>query len=178
MLYIQGSIVIDIDGATFDSNYILPPSSLSDENTKFSETFSFLYCRGYLTINRMNAINLNGIDLDYIRSIIGEEKYRHIQEATAFVRDTSTGHPTISVDFPDYYVNFGVFHPIIKFYDAGNSNSIQTNLFDNVTISSLNLSNIAFYNPTSYHGFITSFADEFQIVRMTNFTIQNIDCFA
>ena len=176
VLYIQGSIVIDIDGATFDSNYILPPSSLSDAKKEFSETFSFLYCRGYLTINRMNVINLYGIDMSYIRNIIGK-KYSHIHEATAFEREISTGDPTISVDFPDYYVNFGVFHPIIKFHDAGDGNLIQKNLFDNVTISNFNLSNVTFYNPRSHHGFITSFTDEFHIVQMTNFTIQNIDCF-
>ena len=43
VVLVQGSIVIDVDGANFDSNYILPPSTLTGQNQAFAETFSFLY---------------------------------------------------------------------------------------------------------------------------------------
>ena len=178
VVYIQGSIVIDIDGATFDSNYILPPN-LDSQEKKFAETIWFSYWRGYLTINRLNAINLHGVDLEFIRTIIGEEKYSYIIEASYSDRDTTTGTPYIPVSSPYYYVNFGVFHPIIKFYDNGDDDEgIKTNLFDNVTISNLYVSNVTFYNPISYYAFFTSLVDEFQEVYITDFVFENIECYA
>ena len=173
---IQGSIVIDVDGATFDSNYILPPKSLIDSNLAFSETFSFFFCKGLLTINRMNAINMNGIDLEHIETIIGEDEFSNIVEARPKDRFTSSGLPREPVNEPRYYVNFGAFHPIIKFYDRGLSDgSIQQNSFHSIEINNLYLSNITFYSPTSYHGFFTSFTGAFNTVRMINFTFENID---
>ena len=72
VVMIDSSMVIDIDGVEFDGNYLIYQFPITQAATQFSETFTFQFCKGTMSLNNIRAVNMHGIDISEVNNYIGK----------------------------------------------------------------------------------------------------------
>jgi hypothetical protein len=59
---------------------------------------------------------LHGLKKEDLANILSSESLNKIHTADPTERDPLTGLPTTDISSPEYYINFGVQNPILKFF--------------------------------------------------------------
>ena len=167
---LQWLLMLDIESILFDSNYLLEsyerPLGIIESNP--SEAISCVYCKGTANYGNFTSSNLNGLDLDQIKSVLGETESSYIIEAAPNERGLSTGDPETSTADPNYYVDFGVKNFVIDLLTDLSEGSYVSK-YDLITFDSLSISNLTWYNPVKNLASIIFFSTD-----VTNFEIEDI----
>ena len=174
VLEINAAFYISISGSTFDNNKFFEQKISEVKSYYRSSAISIIRSSGEVYFSSITFQNYEGWDLTRLQAILGSSEYAKVVTGGPETRNNA-GEATNAATSPSYNIDYGFIYPFINLgFTKTETSSVFKSSLDQLTISSLSVTNVSHYNPGEASSTILSADINVFSLTITNTTLNDV----